>query len=282
MDFGTRRRSARGDRLWRHVGGWFGCGVVRRIVVPLPMQLTACRSAWRGRNVLADDGVCDGAGSMSTKGRLLPWSHRGDMLAGALWPLVLQLAVGMIGWRSAMLLVRVLVIGTIVPLAAVFFRTPPEAPSLNVAGAKTGRAGTSPSAGLTAQPGHGLAGAGALLLLRNYGDAAVAYGGLLQRHRHRPSAWRRDAIDAAGDRIYRAADVGLASRSLPGGLATVLCASASMALAMVGCLVTQNEIGLFSVSAVFGMGFRRPDPGLYPGRARASFRPRKQAGASPQ
>ena len=57
--FGTRRRSARGDRLWRHVGGWFDCGVVRRIVVALPMQLTARRSAWRGRNVLADDGLRD-------------------------------------------------------------------------------------------------------------------------------------------------------------------------------------------------------------------------------
>ena len=57
-----------------------------------------------------------------------------------------------------------------------------------------------------------------------------------------------------------------------GGLATVLCASASMAAAMVGFLVTQNEIGLFSVSAVFGMGFGGLVPGYilavreFPGR----------------
>ena len=70
----------------------------------------------------------------------------GQYVAGALWPLVLQLAVGMIGWRSAMLLYGVLVIGTIVPLAAVFFRTPPEVPSLNVAGATTAT-GTSPVLG---------------------------------------------------------------------------------------------------------------------------------------
>jgi nitrate/nitrite transporter NarK len=65
-----------------------------------------------------------------------------------------------------------------------------------------------------------------------------------------------------------------------GGLATVLCASASMAVAMVGFLVTQNEIGLFSVSAVFGMGFG----GLVPGYILAVrvSRPRKQAGASPR
>jgi MFS family permease len=46
-----------------------------------------------------------------------------------------------------------------------------------------------------------------------------------------------------------------------GGLATVLCASVSMAIAMIGFLVTQNEVGLFTVSAVFGMGFG----GLIPG-----------------
>ena len=34
----------------------------------------------------------------------------GQYVAGALWPLVLQIAVGMIGWRSTMLLYGVLVV----------------------------------------------------------------------------------------------------------------------------------------------------------------------------
>jgi MFS family permease len=46
-----------------------------------------------------------------------------------------------------------------------------------------------------------------------------------------------------------------------GGLRTILFASASMALAMTGFLLTQNEYGLFSVSAVFGLAFG----GLIPG-----------------
>jgi MFS family permease len=46
-----------------------------------------------------------------------------------------------------------------------------------------------------------------------------------------------------------------------GGLRTILFASASMAVAMTGFLLTQNEIGLFSVSAVFGLAFG----GLIPG-----------------
>src|SRR5262249_34856918 len=46
-----------------------------------------------------------------------------------------------------------------------------------------------------------------------------------------------------------------------GGLRTILLASAGMAVAMCGFLLTQNEIGLFSVSAVFGLAFG----GLIPG-----------------
>ena len=46
-----------------------------------------------------------------------------------------------------------------------------------------------------------------------------------------------------------------------GGLRTVLFASTGMAAAMTGFLLTQNEIGLFSVSAVFGLAFG----GLVPG-----------------
>ena len=46
-----------------------------------------------------------------------------------------------------------------------------------------------------------------------------------------------------------------------GGLRTLLFASAGMAAAMTGFLLTQDEIGLFSVSAVFGLAFG----GLIPG-----------------
>ena len=62
-----------------------------------------------------------------------------------------------------------------------------------------------------------------------------------------------------------------------GGLRTILWASAAQATAMAGYLVTQDEIGLFSISAVFGFGFG----GLIPGYVLAVpnySRPRRQAG----
>ena len=46
-----------------------------------------------------------------------------------------------------------------------------------------------------------------------------------------------------------------------GGLRTILWASAAQAAAMTGYLLTQDEIGLFTISAVFGFGFG----GLIPG-----------------
>jgi MFS family permease len=46
-----------------------------------------------------------------------------------------------------------------------------------------------------------------------------------------------------------------------GSVRTILFASAAMAASMLGFLVTQDEIGLFSISAVFGLAFG----GLIPG-----------------
>src|SRR5690242_11122047 len=71
----------------------------------------------------------------------------GQYVAGALWPLILQLPVGTIGWRETMLLYGVLAIGTIVPLAALFFCVPPEGPWQQTASTTEG-AGTLSSLGL--------------------------------------------------------------------------------------------------------------------------------------
>ena len=43
-----------------------------------------------------------------------------------------------------------------------------------------------------------------------------------------------------------------------GGLRTILFGSIAQAIAMSGFLVTQNEVGLFTVSAAFGLGYARP------------------------
>src|SRR5258708_8171192 len=54
-----------------------------------------------------------------------------------------------------------------------------------------------------------------------------------------------------------------------GGLRTIFAGSVCQLVAMVTFLATQSEAGLFTVSAVFGLGFSGIIPGLCAGRARA-------------
>jgi MFS family permease len=183
----------------------------------------------------------------------------GQYVAGALWPLVLQLAVGTIGWRSTMRLYGVLVVGTIVPLAAVFFRTPPDLPSLNVANAKTG-IGTFSVLGLPPNLVLGL------LVLAIFCCCVTMSMPLSHMVAFCSDVGIGPAHGAA--MLSTQLAIGFVAQQMwgwladrLGGLATILCASASMAVAMVGFLATQNEIGLFSISAVFGLGFG----GLIPG-----------------
>jgi MFS family permease len=183
----------------------------------------------------------------------------GQYVAGALWPLILQLAVGTIGWRSTMLLYGVLVVCTIVPMAALFFRVPPEWPWLQAAGSTGGTSALS-VLGLPPNLVLGLLGVAifcccaTMAMPLSHMIAFCSDIGIGPAHGAAMLSTQL-AIGFVAQQMWG----WLADRL--GGLATVLCASASMAAAMIGFLVTQNEIGLFSVSAVFGMGFG----GLIPG-----------------
>jgi nitrate/nitrite transporter NarK len=53
-----------------------------------------------------------------------------------------------------------------------------------------------------------------------------------------------------------------------GGLRTILFASAGMAASMMAFLLTQDEIGLYSVSSVFGLAFGGLITRLHPGDPR--------------
>jgi MFS family permease len=183
----------------------------------------------------------------------------GQYMAGALWPLVLQFAVGTIGWRSTMLLYGMLVVGTIVPLAAIFFRAPPEGSLPQTASARDGTAAL-PVLGLPPNLVLGLLGLAifccctTMAMPLSHMVAFCSDIGIGPAHGAAMLSTQL-AIGFVAQQMWG----WLADRL--GGLATILCASVSMAAAMIGFLVTQNEIGLFSVSAVFGMGFG----GLIPG-----------------
>ncbi len=186
------------------------------------------------------------------RGSALALISSGSYLAGAMWPPVFERAIAYFGWRDTMLCYAALEIVVIVPLAAIYFSHPPEVIHPAAAAgvqAKSARVlGWPPNlvfammcgaAVLCCIPmampqGHLVAFCSDLGISRSVG--AVMLSVLLAT-----AFLSRQIWGAISDRI--------------GGLATVLIGSAWQASAMIGFLVTQDEVGLFTVAAAFGLGF---------------------------
>jgi len=181
----------------------------------------------------------------------------GQYVAGAVWPVLLQIGIDRYGWRRAMMLYGIVIAVTVPALAGLFYRRPPEVDTRSASltparfGPATGRKPklvqailgaaifcccttmSIPLAHIVAFCGDIGIGAksGAIMLSLQLGTGVIAQ-----------QAWGWIA-----DRV--------------GGLRTIFYASAAMAASMTAFLLTQDEIGLYSVSAVFGLAFG----GLIPG-----------------
>ena len=186
------------------------------------------------------------------RGSALALISSGSYLAGAMWPPVFEQAIAAFGWRQTMLWYAVAEIVIIVPLAAIYFRPPPEVVyPATAADAGTGQArvlGLPPNLAFAAMcaaavlccipmampQGHLVAFCSDLGISRSMG--ALMLSVLLGT-----AFLSRQVWGAISDRI--------------GGLATVLIGSVWQAGAMIAFLFTQNEAGLFTVAAAFGLGF---------------------------
>jgi MFS family permease len=185
------------------------------------------------------------------RGSALALISSGSYLAGALWPPVFERAIATFGWRQAMLWYAVAEIVVIVPLAAIYFRRPPEViyPAL-----QAGSGGKSRVLGWPPNLVFGLMCGAAVLccipmampqghLVAFCSDLGISrsMGALMLSVLLGTAFFSRQIWGAISDRV--------------GGLATVLIGSAWQASAMIGFLSTQNEAGLFTVAAAFGLGF---------------------------
>jgi MFS family permease len=192
------------------------------------------------------------------RGSAIALVSSGQYVAGALWPLLFQVSVDNYGWRQTMRVFAVVIAVTIPPLAAFFFRRPPGlAPRSS---STLGAVAFTPVTGIPPYLVQAML-AGAIFcccvtmsiplahMVAFCSDIGIG---------PRPGAAMLSLQLAAGV-IAQQLWGWVADRV--GGLRTILYASASMAVAMTGFLLTQNEIGLFSVSAVFGLAFG----GLIPG-----------------
>ena len=186
------------------------------------------------------------------RGSALALISSGSYLAGALWPPLFERVIAAFGWRQTMLWYALAEIVVIVPVAALYFPRPPE-----VIHATTGSTKARASARVFSWPPNSvfalMCGAAVLCcipmampqghLVAFCSDLGIArsIGALMLSVLLGTAFLSRQIWGAISDRI--------------GGLATVLIGSAWQAAAMVSFLLTQNEVGLFTVAAAFGLGF---------------------------
>jgi MFS family permease len=182
----------------------------------------------------------------------------GQYIAGAVWPGVFELSIRHYGWRQTMFGFGCLIACTIVALAAIFLCRPPEASPFDSvhAGPRAGlrRLDLPPNVicvllgvavfcccvTMSIPMAHMVAFCTDIGLGPTTGAAMLSV--LLGT-----AFFARQFWGWLADRI--------------GGLQMICWASAGQATAMAGFLLTQNEVGLYTVSAAFGLGLS----GLVPG-----------------
>jgi MFS family permease len=192
------------------------------------------------------------------RGSAIALVSSGQYVAGAVWPLLLQVGVDEFGWRRTMRIYALVIAVTVPLLVAVFYRRPPELaahPSTTMgAMAFTPVKGIPPGLVQVMLAGAIFCCCVTMSIPLAHMVAFCSDIGIGPT----PGAAMLSLQLAAG---FVAQQLWGWVADRLGGLRTILFASASMALAMTGFLLTQNEIGLFSVSAVFGLAFG----GLIPG-----------------
>ena len=186
------------------------------------------------------------------RGSALALISSGAYMAGAVWPPVFERAIAYTGWRETMLGYGLLELVIVVPLAIVFLRRPPELslPEGTLAG------GAAPAAVLGWRPN---------LVFALMASAVVfCCIPMAMPQAHLPALCTDLGILASHGAAMLSVLLGTAFVSRQfwgwisdrvGGLKTVLLGSGFQIIAMTAFMFTQDEIGLFTVAAAFGLGF---------------------------
>jgi MFS family permease len=185
------------------------------------------------------------------RGSALALISSGTYLAGTIWPPLFERAIVNFGWRQSMLWYALAEALVVIPVAAIYFRAPPETIHPVTSGPDTTR---SRVLGWPANAVFAMMCAAAVLccipmampqghLVAFCSDLGISrsMGALMLSVLLGTAFLSRQIWGAISDRI--------------GGLTTVLIGSAWQAASMTAFLLTQNEVGLFTIAAAFGLGF---------------------------
>ena len=196
------------------------------------------------------------------RGSALALISSGSYLAGAIWPPIFARAIAYAGWRETMLCYAALELLVIVPAAVFFLERPPDVPHHPVHSAVR-----APKSVLGWPPN--------LIFGLQMGAIFTCCIPMAMPQAHLVALCTDHGISAAsgaamvsvllGAAFFTRQMWGVISDKI-GGLYTMFASSACQALGMLAFLLTQSEVGLFTVAALFGMGFS----GLVPANVLAS------------
>jgi MFS family permease len=187
------------------------------------------------------------------RGAAIALISSGQYVAGVVWPFFFERGMTAFGWQSVMLVYGVFALAFILP-ATLFLKDAPKPAPIPArrAGARTGErprvAGFPPN---VAQALLCLAGFCCCIPMSIPSAHIVAFCGDLGIKATHGAAMLSLMLGCAF--LSRQAWGALADRI--GGLRTVMAGSACQAVAIALFLLTQDEVGLFFVSAAFGLGF---------------------------
>ena len=187
-----------------------------------------------------------------TGGTALALLGSGSSVSAAIWAPIFAAAEAQIGWRNTMLGFAAIEVALILPAAALMLGPAPEARGID----------SNPTSPRPARPVLGLRPATALSMLAAAGFCCCV-----------PMAMPQGPLLALCTDVGISASVGAAMLSMLlglaflsrqmwglvadriGGLRTIFAGSVCQVVAMAGFLATQSEAGLFTVAALFGLGF---------------------------
>jgi MFS family permease len=185
------------------------------------------------------------------RGSALALISSGGYLAGFVWPTIFERAIANYGWRWTMIAYAIFQVAIILPVAAIWLKPPPD---IHVAAAAGYGAGAQRVLGWNPNVVF------ALLALASF--LCCVTMSMPQGHLVALCTDLGFSATLGAAMLSVLLGAGLVSRQLwgwvsdrIGGLLTALFSSAMQGAAMTGFLFTQGEVGLFTVSAAFGIGF---------------------------
>ncbi len=186
------------------------------------------------------------------RGSALALISSGVYIAGAIWPPVFERAIAAVGWQQTMWTYGLIEVAVIAPLAAVFLRAPPELPWRS--SGKFAKPGAGKVIGWPPGLVHGLLCAAAFLCCMPMALPQVHLVAFCSDLGIAPSHGAAMLSVVLGSGFLSRQLWGAFSDRAGGPMTLVVC-SACQAMALTAFTMTQDEIGLFTVAAFFGLGF---------------------------